>query len=736
MKNRKERAANWPRPGYPLVPALYRKAWLAEPLSQAVLDRAGLPPHTTVGALDETVWEEAKNLGALGVVARHVVTLVNARLYSQGEPELADLPILGNIWNAAVDPAGLPFSERTRNVLERAGRFGDASWMSTVTATEFLSLRGAGTVTLLDFATVAEAHEATVRSWQTELGAAQEELEKLRSEYPIDSISPSDPRLRDLKLTGSSVAAALERDFVNEGYKPSPSEPAELLGKVGGVRRALRRIETERLDEALLRLVQGAVPARYAGAIAKRFGWDGMGGCTLEEAAEVVGVTRERVRQIQKRLEEALETVSYVPALDKAIEALDRAADTFESDAASLLRRQGICFESFLPAGVVSAAQLLGRPYRFEVGPDKAAVRLPGDTKSKVFKRALKSLSNVSHVASVLELQARILEVEGEEPPLDTVRAFLARHQNVVWLDDDHDWFWVRQGEGRNRILGQIRKILAVAGSLSLESLREGVLRHHRTRNVVLPRNALAGLCRAAGFGVLDGTVSGGEREKMGEILGTVEATMVDVLRSEGGVARGATLEEGCTRRGVNRHSFYVYLSYSPFLERMAPSVYALRGAKIDPAEVAHLSDKEAPRERAHQDDGWTQDGAVWLGYRANRNVLGSGVVSIPAGIRSMIGERKLELFTTDGASVGTLVTRKTNAWGLTPFIGRRGVEVGDVLIVALDTDLGVAVIQAGSKDLLLNYQDGDGWGPRHFLEEATQPLGDEPLGGEDAEKA
>ena len=288
--------------------------------------------------------------------------------------------------------------------------------------------------------------------------------------------------------------------------------------------------------------------------------------------------------------------------------------------------------------------------------------------------------------------------------------------------------FWVRQGEGRNRITGQIRKMLAVAGSLPLETLREGLLRHYRTQSTILPRKILIGLCRAAGFQVYDGLVSTSERIEPSEVLGEIETTMVDVLKSHGGVVHGTDLEGECLEQGINRHSFWVYATYSPVLERIAPSVYAFRGAEIDPAEVAHLSDKDVPTEPAFQDDGWTKDGAIWLGYRAKRSIISSGVVSVPARVRSMVGNQKLELFTVDGASVGTFVVNNTgNAWGLTPFISRRGVEEGDSLIIALDTDLRVAVVQAGSKDLLLTYKDSDGWGPRHFLDKATQPFVDEP---------
>ena len=61
--------------------------------------------------------------------------------------------------------------------------------------------------------------------------------------------------------------------------------------------------------------------------------------------------------------------------------------------------------------------------------------------------------------------------------------------------------------------------------------------------------------------------------------------------------------------------------------------------------------------------------------------------------VRNMIGERKLELFTVNGASVGTFVVNSmANAWGLTSLISPRGVEVGGALIMALDIELGVAV--------------------------------------------
>ena len=61
-------------------------------------------------------------------------------------------------------------------------------------------------------------------------------------------------------------------------------------------------------------------------------------------------------------------------------------------------------------------------------------------------------------------------------------------------------------------------------------------------------------------------------------------------------------LRDACIAEGVNRHSFWLYSSYSPLLERLAPGVYALRGSQVDPITVARLSGQRGPIERALQD--------------------------------------------------------------------------------------------------------------------------------------
>ncbi len=95
---------------------------------------------------------------------------------------------------------------------------------------------------------------------------------------------------------------------------------------------------------------------------------------------------------------------------------------------------------------------------------------------------------------------------------------------------------------------------------------------------------------------------------------------------------------------------------------------------------------------------------------------------TLPA-VRSIIGEGRIELLTRDGTTIGNLViSDKGSAWGLTPFMHRRGVEGGDAVILTIDADLECAVIESGPLELIGAYQDGEGLGPYQVLDEITRP--------------
>ena len=94
-----------------------------------------------------------------------------------------------------------------------------------------------------------------------------------------------------------------------------------------------------------------------------------------------------------------------------------------------------------------------------------------------------------------------------------------------------------------------------------------------------------------------------------------------------------------------------------------------------------------------------------------------------PASLRAVIGIREFELFASDGAGLGLLsISESGSAWGLGRFFRRRGVEAGDYLILTVSPDFECAVALAGEAELMERYQEGHGWSPVQYLEEATRP--------------
>jgi sigma-70-like protein len=718
---------SWPRSGYPILPMIYREAWFYEKLPAVALSKAGLPDGLTMGNLGTDLWNSSTDEYGIRVLTNHIIALVRARLYFGAEQELANQPVLGGEWRSNLDPRELPFAVRTINVLDRAGKLQDIQWLSRASAIDIFALPHAGPLTLLDFATVAEAHNAVVHTAQSadngdnRYDDLRRQLYTLSSEFPIDSISTRHQRLRHLQLRGPSVKDGLE-SLIETSKLASRDQYRQLSAQLAEVRTAISELSSETLDESFMRVLHSLLPLRQVPAIAARLGWDGRGGCTLQEAGDLLGVSRERVRQLEQKVSKEFRHHSFFPGLDRALDALERFAKTMEPNSDELLFESGITKRPFMPSGVITAATLLGRPPRLELSPDRRSVQLPGDEQLLPFRLVFKSLSDVNYVAPVAEFEARVRDISDGATTPAMVRSFLDRYDNVVWLDSEHNWFWIQQKEGRNRYVNAAKKILSVTNGVAIETLREGVLRHHRTRRMSLPRTIFEAFCRAAGFQNQNGIVSYPRPLDFTEELAPIEQAFVRILRDCESVASTGELRDRCLAAGVNRHSFFVYLSYSPVIERIADGVYGLRGSQIDPARVAHILGNYVRPERALQDNGWTKDGAIWLGYNVTKNLRDTSVINVPASVAKILGERRYDLLATDGSNVGHLSIRKFNAWGFGPFMNRRGVDVGDTLIITVDTDLEVAVIQSGSAELLASYQDGDGWGPRRVLEEVTAP--------------
>jgi hypothetical protein len=208
-------------------------------------------------------------------------------------------------------------------------------------------------------------------------------------------------------------------------------------------------------------------------------------------------------------------------------------------------------------------------------------------------------------------------------------------------------------------------------------------------------------VCRQLPWYRVDGSViAATPPQSVDEVLSDSERMIFKIFKQHGPVLQRAEFEELCLEAGMNRHSFWIYLIYSPVITRYASGVYGLRGADVPAGLVERLIRKRPSKSKVVVEYGWTGGGSLRIVYRVSPGMLSSGIVSLPASLRNFLNG-KFVLMTADNASAGTLVAKNSTAWGLGPFFRRRGGEPGDYLSLIFDLSERVAVAQIGDVNLI-----------------------------------
>jgi hypothetical protein len=461
------------------------------------------------------------------------------------------------------------------------------------------------------------------------------------------------------------------------------------------------------IEEELRGVIEAAnsgSKTRNAALVVQYFGFDGKKSLSLREVGDIGGITKERVRQIcctTARKIKAREPAT--PLLDKAIkqvaQMLPRRAEEIEME----LHKQGFSKEPYRVESLIEAARLMGRSVPFvviELDGCRMALFASQVSHFQQVAKLARELTRTWGVATINDLAARVAETIGSAITSEFVGRVLSGLAGFSWLDESSGWFWLK-GNSRNRLLTPIRKILAVAGRIELASLREGVGRHYLMQGFAPPRRVLLELCRQLPeFRVENTVVIADPPIDWQEELEAVERTMTRILKENGSVMKRARFEELCVREHMNRSTFYVYLGYSPIIERLTEGVYGLRGAEIQPGIVESLKPARSRDTTVRLDHGWTADGRVWVAYRLSQSMLTSGVCSVPSGFKQHL-HGSFALVSSDGTQIGRFTVGDNSGWGLVSLFNRRGGEPGDILLLEFDLSSRCVSAKIGGDELI-----------------------------------
>ena len=682
--------SGWGEPGCPLLPESLRLAWRVEVVPDWVADEMCLSRGMTLSALDGRAWARCSHKEIPEAVKKFLINIVAMRRASIDHLRVLDRP-----WPRSMDPTLLAWSNRTRNCLRKAGLLSDISRLCALTFKDLFSLKAMGAASVLDFACVVEAALTPAQQGLEGGVAATEDLASVLLKA-IDSswapqVSNQDPRFSDLLPPGNLTIFERLEQLTAEPEDP-PLTETQLARAITALEARLLTISHAPLEVALAHFIE--LVTRYRGAtlqaLLRRLGCDGEPPATLEEAASVLSVTRERMRQIHKRFSERMPNHPiFMPQLDAAISAVRERAPVSVLEASELIRAKGISARAFHPRSLLAVAEFCGRSQPFEIESSVGLPRVVVEQRRE-FERAALSVAcrqaGASGATNVQEVAAELVSRGHSNVDDESLRRFLKDCGEIEFLNED--WFWQRtEIPSRNRLRNITRKMLSVTSPISVNELREGVHRHYKMRGtrgisswplVTPPRAVLQEFYRLHPDFSIDskGLVGAVGQLDYGRELNPTERVLLEVIRSSPACLLDRnSLSRSCSAMGMNPNTFSQYLSSSPVISHVGTDMWSLRGTRLDPAAVEALREANAARPYAKRiiDHGWTESGDLWLAARLPETPS-HFVLGIPSAIRRFVVGREFPATDEHGLGAGTVrVNLEGVSYGYGPYLARRG---------------------------------------------------------------
>jgi hypothetical protein len=441
--------------------------------------------------------------------------------------------------------------------------------------------------------------------------------------------------------------------------------------------------------------------------MARRLGLDGRPPGTLEEAGDLIGVTRERVRQIEaKALRASRQETVPLPALDDALAFL-RARTPIPVEAASAqLHEAGLTARPQEMQSVLAVADLLG--YDSGMVLLGGILHTPeGVVRDQEINRAVIDTVRPYGLGAV-SLLLTALQEEGITPTREELEEFLVRGGAERLCGE---WFRLPQANygGRDALLHLVQGMLAVAAPhpVDLADLHEGVARRCRWRRTqsVPSIEALESYCRAHDdlHVAASGLVSSKVELVESHLLGRSDRVLVEIIRetSDGVISREA-LQEAAARRGVSDSTAFVYATYSPYLVHLGAGMWSLRGVPVSQEALTKHSPSAGARGREKRllGFGWTGDRVMAVVMRVPNSV--APVFGIPRALAKDVSHGQWQAQGVDGASAGTIAIDPEGAsWGYGPFLRRSGAQRGDILVCEFDVVARVVSLRLGDEEEL-----------------------------------
>lgn len=345
-------------------------------------------------------------------------------------------------------------------------------------------------------------------------------------------------------------------------------------------------------------------------AILQRIGWFGDQQLTLEETGQLLGVTRERARQIEAKLLKKISTRPiWTPILAESVDVVRGLLPISEGSFSNTLRGAGLIESSLSLKNYLKALELFSIENPFDqverFGQNWLIIK--DEVEDLEFLSEIRTLcvktTSRHGITNLYEIEEELGLDESDPITIETIRDVVDAVSNLKLVDN----FWVLPAdkESRNTLRNRLRKILSVANPISIEDALLLIEREERPeRSLDVSAAHIAALCVYYPEFIVNGSeITTTVSLRVEDELSDSELIALRQIRLDGGISSFGAIERAIVQNGGTRVTTAVTLRYSPVFLKPERATYIVAGTRMEDAMLhANRSDPFAVQNNEEND--------------------------------------------------------------------------------------------------------------------------------------
>jgi hypothetical protein len=337
--------------------------------------------------------------------------------------------------------------------------------------------------------------------------------------------------------------------------------------------------------------------SRHKQIAARFFGVDGTHIATLEQIGQEFGVTRERIRQLAIIASRLMTKPPLPQSLHIAVRMIENRTPALADDIERELAAVGVTSQPIHLDAIHKIAEQFGIVPNFIVRSYDEKRYVIKSSDEDVVERILGAARRrISHygMTSIRHVQQEVAETE-DQVDEEMVWSFVELLDGRIWLNDERTWFW-SVSVPRNSVVSRARKAVWVAERISIQDLREAVLRDIRMADVDLPPSIFQTWCSTVPEFELsnDGSVSPSASWQDAPSLTEAETLIVQRLSHADFAVHLSELRQLCASESQYSNAACDRTVFcSPVLKALGGGFYSIVGSSSEHKSIPEFARKE-----------------------------------------------------------------------------------------------------------------------------------------------